>query len=101
MKPILIAAAIAAVAFSTAVGAAPPKRVAAPTTRFSIDTPLRLLIANPAARAALDRTMPGLSTNPNIGIFLNMSMKQLASSPHASIPASLVEKLQADLVKIR
>lgn len=86
---------------AAADGQTPPRRIQAPTTRFSIDTPIRLLIANPAAKAALDRHMPRLSGHPRLAEFQDMTMRALAASPHAMIPNERVQALQAELIRIR
>ena len=97
----LLIALLAATLAVPAGAQTPPRRVQTPVTRFSIDTPIEVLIANRAAKAALDRTMPGLSSNPRLGMFRKMSIRELAAHPHASIPASRVQALQAELIRIR
>jgi hypothetical protein len=99
-KPIA-ALALTLLAAGAASAQTPPRRVQAPQSRFSIDTPIRDLIANPAAKAALDKEMPGISTHAMLPHFQHLSMRTLAASPHASIPASRVQALQAALAKIR
>ena len=103
MRKLMTAVSIGLVTVAAASASAqtPPRRVQAPTTRFSIDTPIRELIANPQAKAALDRHMPNLSGHEQLASFQNMSIRALASHPHASIPNSRVQALQADLARIR
>jgi len=81
--------------------AAAPRRIQPVASRFSIDTPIEMLIADRRAKAALDRHMPGLSANPRLSMFKKMSIRELAANPHAVIPAARIRALQADLALIR
>jgi hypothetical protein len=101
MNKLLVALSLGLGLAANATAQTPPRRVQAPTSRFSIDTPIVQLIANPAAKAALDRHMPNLSSHPQLAHFQNQSIRALAASPHASIPAARVQALQAELVRIR
>lgn len=93
---------VCAASLAPAVAAqAPPKRVVAPVTRFSIDTPIVQLLANPASKAALVRHMPTLASSPHLQQFEKISIRQLAANPHASIAAAKIKALQADLIRIR
>ena len=101
MKTIALACLLSLGLAAAADAQTPPRRVQAPTSRFSIDTPIVTLIANPAAKAALDRHLPRLSGHDRLSEFQHMTVRALAASPHASIPASKVQALQAELIRIR
>ena len=101
MRNYVLAIACAAT-FAVVVSAqTPPRRVTAPATRFSIDTPIVQLLANPQSKAAVGKHMPTLLSSPHLSQFEKLSIRQLAANPHASIAGSKISALQADLARIR
>jgi hypothetical protein len=101
MKRLVLAVSLVFGTMSLAAAQTPPRRVQAPTTRFSIDSTISALIAHPLARAALDRHLPGLSGHPRLSEFRQMTLRALAASPHARIATAKVQALQAELARIR
>lgn len=104
IRLVLAAAAASMLAVSTVSAAqSPPRRVVKPQSaaRFSLDTPIAKLVADPRARAALARNLPTLIASPYLKQFENLSIRELSASPHASIAASKLRALEADLAKIK
>lgn len=79
--PALMAAALSLAACASAQSVekasieAPSADAAKPA--FTLDTPIRDLVADPAARAVLDKELPGLTTHAQYGVFKGMSLKKL------------------------
>ncbi len=102
IKHIAVAAALAVTVHGAVTAQAPPVRKAdRAQSRFSIDTPIVQLLANPKSRAAFARHMPTVVASPHLKQFQHLSIRQLAANPHASLAASKIRALQADLARIK
>lgn len=64
---------------------------------FTLDTPIRVLIADPGAKAVLDRDMPGLSEDENLAKFESMSLRQFQPMTGGQLTNALLAKVGADL----
>lgn len=78
--------------------ATPPEP--APTTRYSLDTPIAELLANYRSKAVLDKDMPGLSTDKNLEKFKDKSLNQLAPLSGGRLTPALLEKVGKHLAAI-
>ena len=84
-------------ATATAVAVAGP----AVAGKYSVETPLEIIIADPAGKAVLDRDLPGLTTHAMFDQFKSMSLKQLQPMSSGKITDDSLVKLSADLAAVK
>ena len=82
---------------ATAVAVAGP----AVAGKYSVETPLEIIIADPAGKAVLDRDLPGLTTHAMFDQFKSMSLKQLQPMSSGKITDDSLVKLSADLAAVK
>lgn len=73
---------------------------AAPTSKFSLDTPIADLIADRRAKAVIDKHLPGMSSDKNLGKFSAMSLRLLQPQSGGRLTGALMEQVGADLAAI-
>lgn len=64
---------------------------------YTLDTPIKDLIADPEAKAVLDKDLPGLSTDENLAKFEDKSLRQLQPMTGGQLTDDLLKKTGADL----
>ena len=67
---------------------------------FTLDTPIRQLLADPRAKAVLDENMPGLSDDANLSKFQSLSLRQFQPMTGGQMSTALLAKTGADLAAI-
>ena len=99
MKTALIAAGLAlcapGFAFAQTDGAP-----AALNAHYTLDTPIKDLIADPAAKAVLDKDLPGMSSDENLPKFEDKSLRQLQPLSGGQLTDALLKQVAADLLAI-
>lgn len=103
---LLVACAVAAAVLSPAAMAqqtpAPAAAPAvAPATKFTLDTPIELLIADEKAKAVLDTDIPGLSSHPALDQFKAMSLKAVQPFSNGALTDEMLKKVEADLAALK
>lgn len=69
--------------------------------KFSLDTPIELIVADEAGKAVLDADVPGLTTHEHYLHFKQMSLKQVANFAPDQLSAEVLAKTEADLAAIK
>jgi hypothetical protein len=102
MKTALIAAGLLLLASGAALAqrADVPAADDAAQAHFTLDTPIRVLIADPAAKAVLDKDLPGLSTDENLAKFEDKSLRQFQPLTGGQLTDALLAKTGKDLAAI-
>ena len=67
---------------------------------YTLDTPIKDLVADPAAKAVLDKDLPGLSTDDNLAKFEDKSLRQFQPMTGGQLTDDLLKKTGADLAAI-
>ena len=67
---------------------------------YTLDTPIKVLIADPGAKAVLDKDLPGLSTDENLPKFEDKSLRQFQPLTGGQLTDALLEKTGKDLAAI-
>ncbi|MBN8816958.1 MAG: hypothetical protein J0J06_16110 [Sphingomonas sp.] len=111
MKYLLAVALFAATPAVAQTAAAPtPAPVAVPApagpavaaAKFSLDTPIELLVADPAAKAVLTADLGGdITANPSYDQFKSMSINQIKPYAPDKLPDTLTAKIATDLAAIK
>ena len=99
MKYALIAAGLALLAPGAAFAQA-DEAPAAAVGHFTLDTPIKDLIADPAAKAVLDKNLPGMSSDENLPKFEDKSLRQLQPLSGGQLTDALMKQVAADLAAI-
>ena len=99
MKTALIAAGLALLAPGLAF-AQSDEAPAAIDAHYTLDTPIKDLIADPAAKAVLDKDLPGMSSDENLPKFEDKSLRQLQPLSGGQITDSLMKQVASDLAAI-
>ncbi|MGN6375939.1 MAG: hypothetical protein ACTHMG_10320 [Sphingomonas sp.] len=103
MKSALFAAGLLLLAPGAAVAAAQDDAApAAPVinAHYTLDTPIKILVADPNAKAVLDKDLPGLSSDDNLPKFEDKSLRQLQPMTGGQLTDALLEKTGSDLAAI-
>jgi hypothetical protein len=98
MKPALIAAGLALL--TPAVAAAQTDDApAAPSieAHYTLDTPIKDLIADPAAKAVLDKDLPGMSSDENLPKFEDKSLRELQPMTGGQLTDAMLKQVATDL----
>ena len=64
---------------------------------YTLDTPIKALIADPQAKAVLDKDLPGMSTDPNLAKFEDKSLRQLQPLTGGQLTDDMLKKVAQDL----
>jgi len=80
---------------ASSVGQVPPAE-----GQFTLDTPIRTLIADPRAKAVLDRDLPGLSEDSNLPKFEGLSLRRFQPLTGGQMTEDLLVKTGEDLAAI-
>jgi hypothetical protein len=67
---------------------------------YTLDTPIKDLIADSQAKAVLDKDLPGLSTDENLAKFEDKSLRQFQPMTGGQLTDDLLKKTGADLAAI-
>ncbi len=98
MKTALIAAAVALLAPAAALAQTDDAPAAASiNAHFTLDTPIKDLIADPQAKAVLDKDLPGMSADENLPKFEDKSLRQLQPLTGGQLTDDLLKKVATDL----
>jgi len=97
MKTALIAAAFVALAPAAALAQADAPATAAIDAHYTLDTPIRDLIADPQAKAVLDKDLPGMSSDENLPKFADKSLRQLQPMTGGQLTDALMKQVATDL----
>ena len=89
---------VAAVTQGTEAAAASPATGA--RTAYTLDTPIRDLIADPATRAVLDKDLPGLSGDENLAKFSQLGLRQFQPLTGGQLTDALLAKVARDLAGV-
>lgn len=97
MKIALIAAVVALspVAAFAQTGDAPAS--ASINAHYTLDTPIKDLIADPGAKAVLDKDLPGLSSDENLSKFEDKSLREFQPMTGGQLTDDLMKKVATDL----
>ena len=79
--------------------AAAPAAVAA--TKFNLDTPIEVMVADEKAKAVLDTDLPGLTTHPSYEMFKAMSLRQVQPYSGGKLTDEAMTKVETDLAAIK
>lgn len=69
----------------------------APSSRYTLDTPIEVIVADPQGAAVINKDIPKLLANPNYGVFKSMSLKMLASLSNGQLTDKQLAQIKADL----
>ncbi len=90
-----------AVPVTAQTAAVPPTPTPATTARYSVDTPLELLIDDPKAKAIVLADLgTDPSQHPNYAGFKSMSLSQIAPLSNGAIDSEKLKKIAADLATL-
>jgi hypothetical protein len=64
---------------------------------YTLDTPIKVIVADPRGEAVINKDIPRLLTNPNYGEFKGMSLKTLASFSRGQLTDEKLAQVKADL----
>lgn len=67
---------------------------------YTLQTPIKDLIADPAAKAVLDKDLPGMSVDPNLVSFQDMSLRALKPHSGGQLTDQLMKKVAVDLAAL-
>ncbi|HEU4960537.1 MAG TPA: hypothetical protein VFT56_09020 [Sphingomonas sp.] len=67
---------------------------------YTLDTPIKLLVADPGAKAVLDKDLPGLSTDENLAKFQDKSLREFQPLTGGQLTDELLQKTGKDLAAI-
>lgn len=67
---------------------------------YTLDTPIKDLVADPQAKAVLDKDLPGLSTDENLDKFEDKSLRQFQPMTGGQLTDDLLDKTGKDLAAI-
>jgi hypothetical protein len=67
---------------------------------YTLDTPIKVLIADPGAKAVLDKDLPGLSTDENLPKFEDKSLREFQPLTGGQLTDELLAKTGKDLAAI-
>ena len=106
MKLVLAAAAAfaclapgAAFAQTTPPAAAAPAQAAA---KFSLDTPIEVLVADPRAKAVLDAGLGiDVTTHPAYGNFKAMSLRQVQPASNGQVTDAMMATIEKGLAELK
>lgn len=97
MKIALIAAAIAALVPAAAYAQSDDAAAAATDAHYTLDTPIKVLIADPVAKAVLDKDLPGMSSDENLPKFADKSLRQLQPLTGGQLTDAMLKQVATDL----
>ena len=100
MRNYVIAAAVALLAPAVAFAQTDASAPAAINAHYTLDTPIKNLIADPQARAVLDKDLPGMSSDENLPKFEDKSLRELQPLSGGQLTDALMKQVAADLVAI-
>lgn len=69
--------------------------------RFTLDTPIELIVADPAGKAALDTALPGISSHPAFDMFKSMSLNQVKPFSEGQLTDETLAKAAAALAAVK
>jgi hypothetical protein len=70
------------------------------SAHYTLDTPIKDLVADPQAKAVLDKDLPGLSSDENLAKFEDKSLRQFQPMTGGQLTDDLLAKTGADLAAI-
>lgn len=73
---------------------------AAAAVHYTLDTPIKVLVADPAAKAVLDKDLPGMSSDENLPKFEDKSLRQLQPLTGGQLTDTLMTEVGADLAAL-
>jgi len=100
MHNALIAAALALLAPGVAIAQTDTPAPAVINAHYTLDTPIKNLIADPQAKAVLDKDLPGMSSDENLPKFEDKSLRELQPLSGGQLTDALMKQVAADLVAI-
>lgn len=95
---------LAIAAPALAAGAVEPAQTAAPTAaaaKYTLETPVEVLVADPKAKTVLDMDLPGLVSHPQYDSFKGMGLSTLAAFAPDKLTPEVLAKVKADLAVIK
>ena len=96
--PLVLSLAVPVAAQTAAVPSSPAP---AATARYSVDTPLEILIDDPKAKAVVLADLgTDPSQHPNYAGFKSMSLSQIAPLSNGAIDSEKLKKVAADLAAL-
>ncbi|CAN5395297.1 hypothetical protein BH10PSE15_BH10PSE15_16570 [soil metagenome] len=93
---VVVATPASAQTAAPAVGAA-----IAPTTKFTLDTPIETIAADPAGKAVLNADIPGLLVHPMYESFKSMGLAELQGMSEGKLTDAMMAKSKTDLAAIK
>lgn len=100
MKHALPAAALMLLAPLVAHAQTTDVPAAAATGHYTLNTPIKDLVADPQAKAVLDKDLPGLSTDDNLSKFEDKSLREFQPLTGGQLTDDLLKKTGEDLAAI-
>lgn len=77
----------------------PPSARAA--AKFTLDTPIAVLLADPRAKVVVEETLPGLTSRPNFERAKGMSLRQIQRATNGRLTDDKLRKAEQRLAAIR
>jgi len=99
MRYFPIVAALALLAPGAAYAQSDDTPATAPSinAHYTLNTPIKVLIADPEAKAVLDKDLPGMSSDENLSKFEDKSLVELQPMSGGQLTDALMKKVAADL----
>jgi hypothetical protein len=72
----------------------------APTSGYTLGTPIETIAADPAGAAVINKDIPGLLTDPHYDIFKSMNLKLIASLSGGQMTDQTIAQTEADLAAL-
>lgn len=99
MKPLYAVA--AALAFAPLAAAAQTGDApVAINAHYTLDTPIKVLVADSAAKAVLDKDLPGMSADENLPKFEDKSLRELQPMTGGQLTDDMLKQVGEDLATI-
>ena len=70
------------------------------TAKFSVDTPIDVLMADARAKAVVDKYIPDLDKSEHYPLFHAESLRQIAPNAGGRLSDDVLKQIDADLAKI-
>lgn len=96
----MMVVAVPAAAQTTSAPVAPAPATT-PAAKFTLDSPIEMIVADPAGKAVIDKDLPGTTTHPMYDQFKTMSLNQVAPMAADKMTPVLMAKVQADLAAVK
>lgn len=90
-----------AVLAAPVVQAQTPPSSARVAVKFTLDTPISVLLADPRAKVVVEETLPGLSSRPNFDRAKGMSLRQIQRATNGRLTDDKLRQAEKRLAAIK